>query len=171
MRDFPGTLQINPESAFSHIQSRYQAIEQIYGNQVELIRSGHPELSKTFYGLCKITHRILFNGILSNAGEFRLPSEPNHGYVGFGKNDVRQPTGAQFNGTPAEQIDKQVEETCSLLSWEDKDPVRTSAIFYQRFVRIHPFYDANGRVGRAVVTIYLRLLRILSIMAKTGNNQ
>lgn len=157
MRDFPTDVRIAPEEALVRLQAKYQSIEQLYGQLAETIQNRRPNLNDQFVWLSHLLHMVLFDGILSNAGSFRLATEPNHGYVGFGKSDVRQPSGAQFNGTPAEQIEEKVGAACGLFSWKDKDPVRTSAVFYQRFVRIHPFYDANGRIGRALVTMYLRL--------------
>jgi Fic family protein len=35
------------------------------------------------------------------------------------------------------------------------DPAANSIAFYQRFVLTHPFYDANGRIGRYLVSLYL----------------
>jgi len=35
------------------------------------------------------------------------------------------------------------------------DPVRKAAIFYQKFVSTHPFYDGNGRLARLIANIYL----------------
>lgn len=157
MRDFPADKSISPQEAFTIVQSRFQGFEQIQSSVGTLIRSKKTELSSTFFGLCRLLHRLLFHEILHNAGSFRQTTEPNRGYVGFGKSDVRKPSGAQFDGTPADQIEEKLKTVFTLLAWEDTDPIRTSAIFYQRFVRIHPFYDANGRIGRALVTIYLRL--------------
>jgi fido (protein-threonine AMPylation protein) len=28
--------------------------------------------------------------------------------------------------------------------------------FYQKFVKVHPFYDANGRIARLITNFYLR---------------
>ena len=36
-----------------------------------------------------------------------------------------------------------------------EDPVRASAVFYYELSAIHPFYDANGRIGRLIVSLYL----------------
>ena len=35
------------------------------------------------------------------------------------------------------------------------NPVRDAVTFYQQFVCIHPFYDANGRIGRFITSLYL----------------
>lgn len=97
----------------------------------------------------------MFEGVLSNAGEFRKATDPNHGFVAFGGNLQRNPWGSKFKGSPPEQIEAGLKSAFDLLSKNDMDPVRTSIIFYQKFVHIHPFYDANGRVARFLLTLYL----------------
>ena len=32
---------------------------------------------------------------------------------------------------------------------------KAPSTFYQHFVKVHPFYDANGRIGRLIASIYL----------------
>lgn len=43
------------------------------------------------------------------------------------------------------------------MTLEPEDPIENAIRFYQHFVYIHPFYDANGRIGRAIVSVYLNL--------------
>jgi fido (protein-threonine AMPylation protein) len=156
MRDFPAGKSITPQKAIVMIQGRYQSIEQLTEKLVEFFSRGKVKLPETFM-VTGFFHFMLFHDILSNAGKFRLPTEPNHGYVGFGKVDVRSPSIAQFNGTPADRIEDELSNAFTLFSLDDRDSVRSSVVFYQKFVRIHPFYDANGRIARALVSIYLRM--------------
>lgn len=42
-----------------------------------------------------------------------------------------------------------------MLNHHQKAPVLAAVRFYQKFVNVHPFYDANGRIGRLIATMYL----------------
>jgi Fic family protein len=54
-----------------------------------------------------------------------------------------------------------------LRSWEayiqstDIDPIVQTAIAHAQFELIHPFKDGNGRIGRVIITLYLRSKRLL----------
>ena len=54
-----------------------------------------------------------------------------------------------------------------LRAWEayvqssDIDPIFQTAIAHAQFELIHPFKDGNGRIGRVIITLYLRAKRLL----------
>lgn len=61
-------------------------------------------------------------------------------------------TGSKVKLTPPEKVE---EEMGKLIQWYDKaiekmHPVQVSALFHGKFIKIHPFEDGNGRVGRFV---------------------
>lgn len=101
-----------------------------------------------------IQHLQLFGGILSNAGLFRQAIEPDGGAVGFGGPARRRVGEFRYVGTTPSRIEAELRDAFAILQSEP-NPVRASILMYQRFVRIHPFYDANGRIGRLLVTFYL----------------
>jgi Fic family protein len=161
IEDFPPKQPVKAEDAWKELESRYLQLEKICPVITGIIKKdfmNDPVRFKSFFSsLIRALHLLLFRDILSNAGQYRKSSEPNNGYVGFGGMDTRSPQGARFHGSPASEIVKEIEKTGKVLSPDDANPIKSSIFFYQRLVSIHPFYDANGRVGRLIVTIYLAL--------------
>lgn len=63
-----------------------------------------------------------------------------------------------FTPPPAVAVTYQIQDLLSFINAStDKDihPVLKSAVVHYEFVRIHPFVDGNGRVGRALSTLIL----------------
>lgn len=147
MRDFSILAGINDvEQALQEINSRFLILEQniegfIPTDKVDNLPSYFSNLSMRF-------HMILYDQILSNAGQHRQANEPGGGMVLFGPHQ-------KFKGTPAAEIAQVLPEVFNYLGTENTDPIVNAVMFYQRFVQVHPFYDANGRIGRLIVAIYL----------------
>ncbi len=104
-------------------------------------------------------HELLFEGVLSNAGQYRKSDEPKGGRVFFGgqRGDRRQ---SRFEGSLPHRIETDLDVAFGYLSpnlGSDEDPVRSAILFYADFVYIHPFYDGNGRIARLLVSLYLYL--------------
>ncbi len=65
--------------------------------------------------------------------------------------------GASFETTQAEYVKS---DMSILLRWYNKNkkrlhPLILATIFHEKFERIHPFYDGNGRTGRMLVNLIL----------------
>lgn len=116
-------------------------------------------------------HRFLFEPVLRTAGEVRQGSDPGGGYVEFGGRRG-QTVFPKFVGTPPAGIGAALEVCFARLvdartaADSDDAAVRARArldatdaavCFYKDWSGVHPFYDANGRVGRYVVMVYLLL--------------
>ena len=162
IEDFPS--ETNPEEAGKALQTiavRYQSIEsEQYFKGIsasDLKKLDLPEnLSDILKQRAFLIHKFLFKDILSNAGERRKSFDPEDGTIGFG-GTKHQRQRMRFKGTNPPKIDKELDKAFSHLVLEPEDPIENAMRFYQHFVYIHPFYDANGRIGRVIVSTYLNL--------------
>ena len=159
MTDFPveGSRVFSVEDAESLLQLRYQALLDTLVDSKEVLKRlrsipDEVDFPAIFEPLTKFLHLALFRGILSNAGNYRQPTEPKGGTVYFGSQKGAQP---RFIGTPAGEIEQTLHQVFRHLSKNASNPVASAVIFYQQFVRVHPFYDANGRICRLLVSLYL----------------
>ena len=154
IKDFPPVQHIDIDAALKQIESRFIGLSEFLPEFVKILLPS--EFSSQFLGLTLGIHKFLFDKIVSNAGEYRKKTDPNNGVVYFGGEYARHSSGQKFHGTNPDFIYEELQQAFALLSDKDSNPLRTSILFYQKFVRIHPFYDANGRIARLIITIYLR---------------
>lgn len=162
IEDFPS--EANPEEADKALQKiavRYQSIEseQVFQG-ISASSLKERDLSQRLPEILKqrafLIHKFLFKDILSNTGEIRKSSDPGDGTIGFG-GTKHQRQRMRFKGTSPSKIDEELDAAFSHLVLEPEDPIENAMRFYQHFVYIHPFYDANGRIGRVIVSTYLNL--------------
>jgi Fic family protein len=160
IKDFPA--EVKPEKAkraHQKIASRYFALEQVYQRLAHKYWSSsisRAEIPVRLKQLAHDIHGFLFYGILSNAGQVRKKIDLEDGRIEFGGTRHQQQR-SEFVGTAPAQIDSELDEAFSHLIQNPDDPIEQAMRFYQHFVYIHPFYDANGRIGRIIVSIYLFL--------------
>lgn len=149
MQDFP-VIAPNPPSldlALKLIQLRFEKLDTEQFS-VALSSLSDEEFAERFYSLPRKVHRYLFSGILSNAGLCRNRHDPEGGSIYFGSNQ-------QFRGANPKKIIDGLKTACSHIKKESNDPISDIVRYYQQFVHVHPFYDANGRIGRFITNIYL----------------
>ena len=106
----------------------------------EFILKDRPGIDKDL--IIKI-HSMLLHKIDKRVGSFRA-----HNVRVFG---------ASFDTSPAEYVKT---DMSLLLKWHNKNknrlhPLVLAAVFHEKFERIHPFYDGNGRTGRMIVNLIL----------------
>lgn len=158
IRDFPVSISSIETVADieATIQARYQSLldRLIDSDPLLAVMDSIDEhdFSSIFGSVAIESHRVLYGGILSNAGNYRQSTEANGGTVFFGPQRGGSP---EFTGIPANQIEGELADAFRNLTKRSSDPVSAAVKFYQQFVRIHPFYDANGRICRLLVSVYL----------------
>ena len=84
-----------------------------------------------------LSHKMLMDEILTNAGTFRSSN------VGVGGED-----GVVHVAPPHGHVSSLMQELFSWLSTSDIHPLIKSSVFHYEFEFIHPFIDGNGRIGR-----------------------
>lgn len=147
MMDFPVASPIDAYQAAKLLHRRFTSLS-IDQFTKALQPLNEEEFIKRFQEIPLKMHGYLFKDILGNAGRYRHRDDPGDGSILFGPNQ-------RYSGSAPANIASEMKRVGSQLIKNDSDPVKTIVWFYQQFVYIHPFYDANGRIGRFVTTLYL----------------
>lgn len=79
----------------------------------------------------------------------------------IGGNDYN-PCGAEFVPPPPEYVEPLLADLCAAINDDLLPPVVQAALVHAQFETIHPFYDGNGRTGRALIHVVLRRRGIAS---------
>lgn len=97
------------------------------------------------------SHRLLMQGTKfeSMAGEFR--KEQN--WIGGSEFN---PCAADFVPPPPEMVPALIADFCEFCRRDDLPAVAQAAIAHAQFETIHPFFDGNGRIGRALIHVVLK---------------
>lgn len=160
--DFGVSQDIDLDGALQHVFDMWRSVNKDLseiGDSISTkVESGDASLRGLLRARVKMTHELLFSEILVNAGEYRKATDPNRGSVFFGGRK-KQTTQPRYRGANPSDIEEGLSNAFSHLEYQPdagkKEITRSAALFYAAFVRVHPFYDANGRIGRFLVTLYL----------------
>jgi len=87
-----------------------------------------------------LSHKMLMEEILTNAGSFRSYN------VGVGGED-----GVVHIAPPHGQVSNLMQELFEWLSVSDIHPLIKSSVFHYEFEFIHPFIDGNGRIWQSLI--------------------
>lgn len=142
---------LQAEEAIRNIHTRFRELEKKRSNVLRTVTQS----ADGYYQLCLKVHDFLYHDIIDNAGQFRKISDPDGGNVYFGGISPWTMRN-KFIGTKPELISLELSEAFSILFDDRYNPTEQSIRFYSEFVAIHPFYDANGRIGRYIVDTYLQ---------------
>ncbi len=170
MQDFPSGISLSPQDAFELIQTRYQMLESNIEPLAKSVKKNSTKWNRFplnqlvvgdylqplfYYLLIRLLHDYLFNEILNNAGKFRKSKDAYSGNVGFGGFHQRKAGEFKFYGSSPERITDELKNAVFVLTQKNGKPIENGLEFYRRFVKIHPFYDGNGRIGRMILSVYL----------------
>lgn len=148
LKDFADNPTIAPELVYKESWKRYTVLSNNMSNlQASLDVPNHM--------LPKILHKFIYRGLFTFAGKYRSTADPGDGKVGFGGVKAQKHT-VTFEGSHPDKIESEVVDAFKHLIGGDVDDYIDRVIrFYKKFVRIHPFYDANGRIARIITNMYL----------------
>jgi fido (protein-threonine AMPylation protein) len=118
-----------------------------------------PTTPDAFIQDAKVSHQTLLQyAVPEIAGRFRTSQEPCE----FGGDGTHKRPGADHD-----RIEQELPNAFHVATCEGWDHVHRSAAFLERFFRIHPFVDGNGRVARLFVQ---RICRADGRMIPEWNN-
>lgn len=97
------------------------------------------------------SHSLLMRGTAmeDRAGEFRVAQN----WIGGSEFN---PCSAEFVPPPPQEVPGLVEDLCEFCARDDLPAMAQAAIAHSQFETIHPFFDGNGRIGRAIIHALLR---------------
>jgi len=133
------THDITAQSVLANIRALERAVD--LAGSVESLQPEH---------LLEV-HRILFEGTRDErfGGEIR----EEQSWIGGAASSPRT---AEFIPTPPEFVPELLDDLCAFCNRVDVPAAIQAAIAHVQFETIHPFFDGNGRVGRALILIILR---------------
>lgn len=159
LADFAFNRTITPEEVYKISWERFNTLE---GN-FDLIRTINANLTilatadkqRKYFQLPLILHGLMFRELFTFAGKYRRFQDPGNGLIFFGKTKANKRS-PEFEGSKPDDIENGVYESIELLlEYERHDPIKAVTFFYQKFIKVHPFYDGNGRIARLISNIFL----------------
>lgn len=135
----PGLHDLTAQGVLANIRALEQAVDLAAGIEA-LERKDLLEI-----------HRILFEGTRNEHRGGELREEQN--WIGGAGSSPRK---AEFVPPPPDLVPGLVDDLCEFCNRVDLPAAIQAAVAHVQFETIHPFFDGNGRVGRALILIVLR---------------
>lgn len=153
LKDFAANPALSAEEVYRTSWIRFNYLEQAL---LDILLDTRKYERINYVILPIVFHKFMYDGLYTFAGKYRQKDDPENGNIYFGKQHAqrRKPL---FYGDHPDQIEEGIKVAVSYLESKSKDPLYNAMHFYQKFVFVHPFYDANGRIGRLIANMYLNL--------------
>lgn len=124
-------------------------LQNIKGMEYALqLAAATPELTKESFA---DIHRVMFEGTRDEryAGVIR----DRQNWIG---GNASTPLNADFVPPPEGDVERLLSDLAAFANRTDVAAVLQAAVVHAQFETIHPFWDGNGRVGRALIHVILR---------------
>jgi len=155
LKDFAADPNLSAEDVYRTSWSRFNILEQVPLHEILQEKLILRIFQRPIYAkLPEAFHKFIYDGLYTFAGRYRSKDDPHGGKIFFGQQHAqrRRP---KFLGDPPDKIEEGVIEAVWFLKKRTNDPLYNAVRFYQKFINVHPFYDANGRIGRMIASMYL----------------
>jgi len=109
------------------------------------------------WGLLRLLHGKLLEGV---RGSQKNPGEFRNGVVYIGGASIQN---ASYIPPPPQYLPELTSEFEKYLHSDDaQDPLIKCGILHAQFELIHPFWDGNGRIGRLLISLFLKHAGLLA---------
>lgn len=136
------------DSSTIEVRNYIRAFEHMNNQRAKLPISGR---------MIREGHRILMEGVSSGRGANNRPGEykSEQNFIGGGDRKIEN---ARFIPPPPKEAVEAMAHLEAYINRAESDdipPIIDAALVYYQFECIHPFGDGNGRIGRALIPLFL----------------
>jgi Fic family protein len=172
---FIDTINLQEARASSAIENIITTQDELFKASIADLKSNNPATKEVihykdalWYGVEQIENRPVLTTNLFIA-IMRIIKENNSGIRNVPGTQLKNPVNNQVIYTPPEGDEVISEKLKNLEDFihaqDDLDPLVKMAIIHYQFEAIHPFFDGNGRTGRIILLLYLKLTGLLDLPA------
>jgi cell filamentation protein, protein adenylyltransferase len=172
---FIDTIHLQEAQASSAIENIITTQDELFRSTISAKKIENSALKEVlhykealWYGIDKLDRRpILSTNLLINL--VQIVKKNAAGIRNIPGTQLKNPVTGKIAYTPPEGevlIREKLKNLEDFIHSEDEiDPLIKMAIIHYQFEAIHPFFDGNGRTGRIILLLYLKLTGLLEIPA------
>ncbi len=172
---FIDTIQLQEAQASSAIENIITTHDELFKQSIANKKNGNPAIKEVlhykdalWHGLEAMKSRSLLTTNLF-IKLMQVIKENNAGIRNAPGTRLKNPATSKVVYTPPEGeevIRQKLKNLEDFIHAEDEiDPLIKMAIIHYQFEAIHPFFDGNGRTGRIILLLYLKLTGLLDLPA------